>query len=223
MPHPITTLLLLALSFLGLFGIAEFLYHSRKVKAEITRKIVHVGTGILTLLFPLLLHNHWEVLLLCGSFLILLLASLRFKLLPSINAIDRVSHGSILYPIAVYGCYLAYSYAHKGLIMFYLPILTLAICDPVAALVGKRYPFGRYRIGASQKTLAGSFAFFISCCVITILCLYFRPTPYFSMESILPVVFLIATTTAAVEAMSTKGTDNIFVPMVAVLDLILIL
>jgi phytol kinase len=223
MPHQISTLLLLALSFLGLFGIAEFLYHRRKVKAEITRKIVHFGTGILTLLFPLLLQNHWQVLLLCGSFLIILLVSLQFQFLPSINRIDRVSHGSILYPVAVYGCYLAYSHANKGLFFFYLPILTLAICDPVAALVGKRYPYGRFRIGESKKTLAGSAAFFTSSCVITATCLYVRPTMHFSLETILPMVMLIATTSAAAEAVSAKGTDNVFIPAVVVLDLILIL
>ena len=132
----ITSPLVLGLCFLALFGLAEFLYHKQKVKAEITRKIVHVGTGLLTLLFPIFLHDQWQVLFLCTAFLLILLASLQFKLLPSINSIDRVSHGSILYPVAVYGCYLAYSYADKGLFFFYLPILTLAICDPLAALIG---------------------------------------------------------------------------------------
>jgi len=218
----INTPILLALCFLALFGFAEFLYHKQKVKAEITRKIVHVGTGLLTLLFPIFLHNQWQVLFLCASFLLILLASMQFKLLPSINGIDRVSHGSVLYPVAVYGCYLAFSYAHQGLFFFYVPILTLAICDPLAALIGKRNPFGRYQIGASKKTLSGSFAFFVSSVFVSMLCYYFFKNQ-FSIPSILPMVFMIATTTTAVEAISAKGTDNIFIPAVVVLNLTLTL
>ena len=221
MPSHITSPILLAICFLALFGFAEFLYHKRKLKAEITRKIVHVGTGLLTLLFPVFLQNHWQVLFLCASFLLILLASLQFKLLPSINRIDRVSHGSILYPVAVYGCYLAYSYANMGLIFFYLPILTLAICDPIAALIGKSNPFGKYQIGASKKTLSGSLAFFASSICVSTLCYYFFRNHSFSLAAMLPMVFLIATTTTAVEAVSSKGTDNIFIPAIVVLNLTL--
>jgi phytol kinase len=51
MKEQIVITALLGLSFLVLFGIAELLYHYGKVKAEITRKTVHIGTGILTLYF----------------------------------------------------------------------------------------------------------------------------------------------------------------------------
>jgi phytol kinase len=215
--------LLLALCFLILFAFGEFLYHRKKVKAENTRKLIHAGTGLLTLSFPLLLENPWQVLFLCGSFLIILLASLRFGRLPSINAIDRISHGSILYPVAVYGVYLNYYYAHKGLILFYLPILILAICDPVAALAGKRYPYGKFKMGESKKTLVGSTAFFVTTCVITFLCFALSRDTFIENQHIIPLAFLIATTTTAVEAISGYGTDNVFIPGTVILNLTLIL
>ena len=133
---------ILSASFLALFGLAELLYHFAHVKVELTRKLVHLGTGALTLLFPVMLSNHWFVLLLCGSFALILIVSLRFKLLPSINAIDRVSVGSLAYPVSVYGCYLVFQAEHQHFGFFYIPILTLAICDPIAALAGKRWPLG---------------------------------------------------------------------------------
>jgi phytol kinase len=214
--------LLLTLCFLLLFAMGEFLYHRKKVKAEITRKIIHMGTGLLTLLFPLLLQNHWQVLLLCGSFLILLLASVQFKLLPSINGIARVSHGSILYPVAVYGTYLAYQYAHNGLIFFYLPMLILAICDPLAAFAGKRFPYGPYKLGESKKTLAGTAAFFVATCAVTLACFQLIQVNFMNVESILSTVLLIAITTSAVEAISAYGFDNISIPAVVLLNLVLI-
>src|ERR1700741_4724092 len=101
MSKDIINTIILACSFLALFGLAEFIYHTFKVRAELTRKLVHFGTGILTLLFPVMLNNHWLVLFLCGSFALILMVSLKFNLLKSINAIDRKSHGSISYPISV--------------------------------------------------------------------------------------------------------------------------
>jgi len=215
--------LLLACCFLMLFGLAEFLYHKRKVKAEWTRKIVHVGTGILTLLFPVLLHSHWQVLILCGSFLVILLVSLRYNMLPSINNIGRFSYGSILYPIVVYGTYLIYLNAGKGLIMFYLPILILAISDPMAAFTGRYYPFGSYRIRESKKTFSGSLAFFIVTILITLMTIYTLEPASPEINNAIVFAILISTVAAISEAIGIRGTDNFTIPVSVALTLHLIL
>ena len=223
MKQEISYPLLLATCFLVLFGFAEFLYHRIKVKAEWTRKIVHIGTGIITMLFPILLHNHWQVLFLCGSFLLILLASLKFGFLPSINAIDRVSYGSILYPIVVYSCYMVFLFAQKGLIMFYLPILILAICDPVAAITGKHYPFGQYQIGKYKKTLSGSLAFFTTCLLITITSFFLLPENPIPLWNSIAFAFVISIIATVSEAIGGKGTDNFTIPVSVILTLYLIL
>ena len=92
-------------SFLALFGIAELLYHYAKVYIEITRKVVHIGTGLITLSFPLVLTTHWSVLILTISFVVILVISKKFNLLKSINGIRRSSRGSILYPIIIIPIY----------------------------------------------------------------------------------------------------------------------
>lgn len=210
--------LILACCFLALFGLAEWLYHILKVRAEWTRKIVHLGTGLLTLLFPVVLTSHWQVLFLCASFLVILLASLRFGWLPSINAIDRFSYGSILFPMIVYGLFLVFQMAGRGLIIFYLPILILAICDPVAALVGKRFPFGKYRILGCGKSAAGSLAFFVSALIITAVAVFAFQNASAGMLLILlvPVVATVA------EGLGVKGMDNLTIPASVALTLCLI-
>ncbi|SDF87509.1 Dolichol kinase [Dyadobacter soli] len=215
----IIPLIILACCFLALFGIAELLYHIGKVRAEWTRKIVHIGTGLLTLLFPLVLTSHWQVLALCGSFLVILLASLQFGWLPSINAIDRFSYGSILFPIIVYGLFLVFQMAGKGLIVFYLPILILAICDPVAALVGKRLPFGKYRVMGCGKSLAGSASFWVSALLVT-------AATVFAIDNVPSAMLLIVCVPAiatVAEALGVKGMDNFTIPASVVLTLCLIL
>ena len=77
----LTNTILLSTSFLVLFACGEVLYHVFKVKAELTRKWSHVGTGFLTMLFPVMLSNHWWVLVLCATFAILLSTSIKFNFL----------------------------------------------------------------------------------------------------------------------------------------------
>lgn len=203
--------LILSGCFLALFATAEILYFRFHVEVELTRKLVHIGTGLLTLLFPLLLGNHWWVLLLCSSFMIILLASIKFKLLRSINAIKRKSVGSIAYPVAVYGCFMAFNFFDNQYLYFYLPILILAICDPVAALTGKKWPIGKFKVGTDYKTLMGSSMFFCSALLIILLLSNLFLKKPMTPENILWSI-LIALLAAVTEAFSRKGYDNITIP-----------
>lgn len=208
---------ILAGAFLALFGLAELLYHRFKVRVELTRKLVHFGTGILTLLFPVFLDHHWYVLFLCGSFLVILLLSLQFNLLKSINAIKRKSLGSILYPIVVYAMFLI-AEKHQSILFFYLPILILAISDPIAALTGKTWPKGKYTILNETKTLMGSGSFFVSAFAISCGTLLSM-----SAITIVPAVLLglgVALTTTLAEAASQRGFDNLLIPLTGVGTLI---
>lgn len=209
----------LAGAFLALFGSAEVLYHRFKLSAEITRKYVHIVTGLLTLLFPILIRNHWLVLALCGSFLIILQLSLRFNKLPSINGVTRVSKGSILYPIVVYGCYLVF-HQYGTLALFYIPILILAISDPIAALVGKTWPKFPFTTFGHKKTLSGSLAFFLAAIAICLLVVFLDGSYHVQNTWLLAGAIAVITTLA--EAVSHKGYDNLTIPASALLVLLLI-
>lgn len=211
---------ILAGCYLLLFALGELLYHYFKVKVEITRKIVHIGTGLLALLFPLLLDNHWLVLVLCSAFALMLILSLKFHLLPSINAIDRRSIGSLAYPVSVYGCYLAYDLNGDSYVYYYLPILILAVCDPIAGLTGKRWAIGPYHIAGAHKTLMGSLMFL--CSALLLAAGYFMLFCGAAVDSsfILTVVCVALLSTLA-EAVSRDGYDNITIPFAVIMGLVL--
>jgi phytol kinase len=219
----LSSILILGTAFLVLFALAELCYHKLHWQGEHSRKLVHMGTGLLTLLFPILLNSFWSVFLLCALFLIILLSSLKFNLLKSINDIDRKSYGSILYPIIV--CIIFYFYqqlsnkqascSDEKYNYFYLPILIMALCDPIAALVGKRWPMGKIKLGNETKTLAGA-AGFIS--IAFILCFIFVPMSL-NLQSGLAfwfTCFAIAFGTCITELFSKKGFDNFLIPFVAI-------
>ena len=202
----------LAGAFLLLFASAELLYHKMNVKAELTRKYVHIVTGLLTMLFPSLINNPWLVMALCGSFLVILLTSLALNLLPSINAVERVTRGSILYPIIVYGCYLFY-WNFDQFIFYYIPILVLAICDPMAALFGRRWPFGKYKTLGQTKTLVGSLAFFTAA-FLTCMSLIFT-LEQVSLSELFIISIGVAFVTTIAEALAHNGYDNLTIPSTA--------
>lgn len=210
---------ILAACFLGLFVTAEVIYRLFPVKAEYTRKLVHTGTGLLALLFPVLLSSHWAVLILCAAFALILTISLQYKLLPSINAIERQSAGSLAYPAAVYICFLVYEFNTFQYIYYYLPILVLAICDPMAALTGSRWQWGKFQIRKESKTLMGSTMFFISAVVLILLMIRYTSSFPLSESTVMKTIF-IALTATVTEAITKKGWDNLSIPMAVLLGMV---
>jgi phytol kinase len=87
--------------------------------------------------------------------------------------------------------------------------LILAICDPVAALVGRRFPYGKYNITGTNKSLAGSLAFAVSAFIIAAC---FISDPSRSATEVHETAFVIAIASALAEAVSHKGFDNLFIP-----------
>lgn len=202
-----------------IFLLSEVAYHSLKCKIEITRKFTHFTSGIVCLTFPYFIDSAWLILALCSGFILVLYLSQKFKILPSIHKIDRKSFGSLLFPVSVFGCYLAYQFFDNAQVYYYLPILILAVCDPLAALIGKKYPIGKFKIGDSYKTFLGSFAFFISCFII----LY---VSFYNCESVLAELiircFVIALIATITEALSKNGFDNLMIPIVVAFMLIIV-
>ena len=221
--NALAPMLWLASSFGALFLIAELLYRITHVRAEYTRKLVHAGTGILTLLFPLVLTEVWQVALLCGSFLLILVVSMRAGWLPSINAVQRKTAGSWLYPIIVLFGFVFYRHMaadagalFRPLYYFYLPVLLLAFCDPAAALAGAQWKKRHPEAGAG-KTRAGSLAFWV---LASIICVGFAALFTKHILPFAPFVFtglITAFAAMAAERFSDKGWDNFTIPAAAML------
>ena len=202
----------LSACFLALFAIGELLYHVFKVQAEFTRKWSHIGTGILTMLFPVFFNSHWYVLIMCSSFAVLLVLSVKYGFLKSINAVERETVGSVCYPISVYIAFIAYTI--KGdILTFYFPILILAIADPMAAFVGKTWTWKPYHIFGQQKSLSGSMAFAVTAFAV-IFSLVFPYLVFIEFRaSTLIILIGLSLWSALVEAASSKGWDNLTIPL----------
>jgi len=207
------------LAFLLLVLITWLLYTFLKWDSENSRKFLHVSGGILCLLIPGYIQSHWSVLFLCVCALSLLAYTFFTRQLPAIHRTKRVSYGSILFPLPVYGCFLVMS-STGILLYYYLPILLLTIADTSAEMAGKKWGHLSLSFFKGQKTLIGSMAFLVMG-MISALLHYFigEHPPSYTLAVLLGIVLSAMVT----ELVSLKGFDNVTVPAVVLLLLYLVI
>lgn len=218
----LTLIFLVAISLLLVFN--ELIYRRLGLKGEITRKFAHFTATLSTVTFPYLFEDHWYVLFLAFCFFVLLFVSRHRTYLKSIHDIQRISIGSYLLPVSIYLTFLV-SVKLENKFLFILPILVLAICDPVAGIMGINLQHYNNKIKLLghelQKTWLGSLSFFVSCFVISVIALYFNQREI-SLR-ILLIAFTVAFVSSVAEMLSWKGSDNLLIPMSVLLVLVLVL
>ncbi len=204
---------------IGVMLIAELSYRFLKLQTEWTRKIAHVGSGIVALTYPLYIHNHLIVLGLTLSFTLILFTCKKLGLFPSIFSVGRKSYGELLF---VWSSWILFWLAQNTgeSIYFYLPFSVVIFADPAAALIGTKIPIKKYRIFGHEKSYDGSFAFFIISFALSFYFLsdYFHQQSELFLYSIMHAALLTLT-----EAISIKGWDNFTIPVVSVIFLYFIL
>lgn len=213
MNHLINVLILSSF-FLIAFAIGEVAYRFFKVNGEYTRKWGHISSGFLALLFPFMINDPKWVAFICLLFALLLKFSKPLGWLPSINAVDRKTFGSVLFPAAVLLSYLAYDLNDKQLVYYFLPVLTLAVSDLAAALIGKRFPLMPIKVFDETKSLGGYLAFTVTCFLIMLY--FYLKGDHISLLSMM----LIPPMAALAELFSPKGFDNISIPLAVIGGLI---
>jgi dolichol kinase len=221
---------LVVLSFIYLIGISlllifnELIYRRLDPAGEITRKFAHFSSVLATVPFPYIFPSHWYILVLAFLFALVLFITRKGKLLKSIHGIERKSIGSYLLPIAIYLTFL-FSDLLDNKFLYILPMLILAVSDPMAAILGiniKTYN-GRIKIFGKKlnKTWLGSKAFLLSSFIISIIALFFH-RGVFDFETFF-LAMLIAVVTTFAELISWRGSDNLSIPLSAVAVLVLFL
>lgn len=218
----LTVVYLIGVSLLLVFN--ELIYRRLDAKGEITRKFAHFSSVLATVPFPYIFPSHWYVFILATLFAAVLFFTRKGKQLKSIHGIERKSMGSYLLPLSIYITFLVYTLLGNKF-LYILPMLILSVCDPMAAILGiniKNYN-GRIKVFGRKlnKTWLGSGAFLITSFIISIIALYFH-RGVFDFKTFWLAMF-IAVVTMFAELISWRGSDNLSIPLSAVLVLILFL
>ncbi|MCG6190397.1 diacylglycerol/polyprenol kinase family protein [Maribellus maritimus] len=221
---------IVVLSFVYLVGIGlllifnELVYRRLNPTGEITRKFAHFTSVLATVPFPYIFPSHWYILVLALLFAAVLFITRNGKQLKSIHGVTRKSVGSYLLPLSIYITFLISNISDNKFI-YILPMLILAISDPMAAILGinlKAYN-GRIKWFGKKlnKTWLGSGAFLVSSLVISLIALYFHRGIFDLKAFWLALTIGIVSTLA--ELVSWRGSDNLSIPLSVVAVLVLFL
>jgi phytol kinase len=229
MSHPLLGMALVLLTLGTLLGALTVYRRVGAPHPELLRKLLHVGMGLTTLLFPFLFSEAWPVLVL-GALSVLLMLGMR--LISGLKAgvgqvvggVSRFSLGEIYFPVAVAILWLLYVYgpqepAGRRLLLYLVPVLLLTISDALAALVGIAYGGHKYATSDGAKSHEGSIAFFLSaflCVHVPLLLIGDRGRP----ETLL-IAVLLALLATMFEAIAWSGLDNLALPLISHLLLVL--
>ncbi len=198
-------LFLAGLGFLSIFGIGEALYRFAKVPVEWTRKLQHLLSGLFACAFPWIFSSPWEVFLLGAVMAPVLFVLRRFKALSSLHDVKRESLGEFYFLISIAALF--YLSFDSPPIFYLIPLLLLTVCDSLAAIVGSAYRKFTY---GHAKSFEGSAAFLISAFLVVLL-----PLLLFDFDPILSIwiALKISLILTLIEAVSSKGIDNLLIPL----------
>ncbi|MFN8522456.1 MAG: hypothetical protein U0821_05045 [Chloroflexota bacterium] len=182
--------------------------------AELSRKIAHIGLGLLTVSFPWLFDETWPVLVTTGA-IVVYLVTLRFSLTLKahvggvLDAVARRSLGEIYFPVAVGTLWLL---TGGDPLLYCIPLLVLTLADSAAALVGSAYGHWKYVTPeGSRKSAEGSVAFFmVAFFAIHVPLLLFSTA---GRAETLLIALILGLLVTLFEAIAWEGLDNLFIPL----------
>jgi len=210
--------ILYALAYGLVLLMGAFMYRALKSGPAWSRNFSHLAAGLISLPYPWLFTSHWWVLGLAVQSSLFLIGTRYLGWLASHHKVAHKSLGSVLFFASLYLCFLAYTFS--GLReLFVIPILVLSLSDVSAAVVGRTkgtWPLARKKWSRkSDKTVAGSMAFFLTTlAVLQASFYYYLDLTFIHSLGMAMVISLIST---ASEALSPWGTDNFSIPVVVLI------
>lgn len=210
--RPWIAIIVFLAAFLALVAALILVSRLRAPHPEVTRKLLHTGSGLLTLLFPFLFSELWPVLLLtAGSALMVGV----LKLVPAarrhsgrmVDGVGRTTWGEIYFPISV--AVVFWLSMGQSPLLFCIPILVLTLADATGAVIGMRY--GTIQYTGAAKSLEGSVAFV----VVAFFCVHVPLLLWGSvgrLESLL-IAITLALIVMLLEGSAWRGLDNLFIPI----------
>ncbi len=145
---------------------AELSHRQGWLPPELTRKIVHIGTGNVILLAWLLRLPTWVGITAAVLAGIAALISYQLPILPGVNSVGRKSLGTFFYAVSI-GLLTAIFWPIQHPAYAVIGILIMAWGDGLAAIVGQKFGTHPYQIWGNQKSVEGTTTLVLVSYVIT--------------------------------------------------------
>ncbi|MEM8722489.1 MAG: diacylglycerol/polyprenol kinase family protein [Cyanobacteria bacterium P01_G01_bin.39] len=177
---------------------------------ELTRKVVHIGSGNVILIAWWLKISQSVIISAAIIAAAIAIISYILPILPSIESVGRKSFGTLFYAVSM-GLLTAFFWQDQPQYTV-IGILTMAWGDGMAAIIGQRFGQHKYQIGQISKSWEGSFAMTLAALIVTVSVLWSVEGNSWQVWVIGIVVAVFAT---IFEAFSKLGIDNLTVPIIS--------
>lgn len=207
-------LLICFLYVFTILGLAEALRRWRGYSPDFTRKVIHVGVGMMSWGLHWLFDTPWFFIIACAAFVVINYLDYRIGFFSAMASKDKQNLGTVYFPIAA-GVVALVFWEQPPLMVAALMPLTWG--DGLAPVIGRAYGRREYRVHTSLRTLEGSLGFFVAGFIFTWLALWVvGGNPDISPATAVLPALVITLATTIVEAVSIWGLDNITITAVSI-------
>ena len=205
--------------------VAELVRKALRWPPEVTRKLVHIATGVLIFFAPKIFDSGIPAILLAVIFIAVNFAAIELGLLKGMHGTNRRSYGTVYYPLSFLILVLTCWDTIPQIIA--ISILVLGLGDAAAAIVGENLSSPHtYHLTSDKKSLEGSAAMFAT----TFIVVAFLLDTSFGLNGRLEfnsihglsravmaclIALAVSFFATAWEAISSKGLDNLTIPLSA--------
>ncbi len=218
------------MNFLGI--IASYLYIAiviisakifEKRGIEFSRKYIHIMLGNWWIIAMCFFTNVWFAMFVPITFVIINYISYKKNVIKVMEREKQDGIGTVYYAVALLILTIVSFGIYKEPLLGLIPNLIMAYGDGFAAVFGKMIKSRKYKISGAKKSYAGSLTMFIISTIIIGGYLWLKHSDVFWQTGHwATITVMMAYCITAIEAISSKGIDNISVPISSLIMLIMI-
>ncbi len=190
----------------GVLGIALACRQRWPNQRELSRKIVHIGTGpVLPLAW--FLHVPASIAVPCAVGVTLItFINHRWNLLPAVEDVGRNSYGTVAYGIAI--CLLLILFWANNPAAACAGVLVMAFGDGLAGLIGRAVNSPSWTVLDQRKSLIGTATMALTSAAMLVFLVLITQSPLAPLR-----LLAVSTLAVVLEQMSVWGIDNLTVPL----------
>ena len=174
---------------------------------ELKRKIIHIGIGPLIPIAKFLEIDQNSALFFTGIISLLVLINYIFKLIPTIEDVERKSYGTLFYCLSLF--ILIFIFWDKDPYSLITGFFIMTFGDGLAGLLGKTFNSRSWFFLRQKKSLIGTLTMFLTSLIIV------SSLGYATQNSLNLNYFTIAFIATLLEQVSFLGIDNFIVPILS--------
>lgn len=207
-------------SFLFIFTVLFLAKTVERFGKEASRKTVHIAVSNWWLIAMVFFDTPLWAAIVPATFVILNYLSYRYGIFGAMERDDGAGKGdlgTVYYAISLLVLALLTFGPGKNPLIGAVGILLMGYGDGFAALLGKKYPKGKYRIMGSTKSMTGNLTMFLVS-LLTLLILF----AVTGQPAVLIPALVLAALATVIEGLTPLGFDNLTVPLLSALAFALI-